>query len=109
MDAVQPDLSVKKDVNSGSRSGARLAFLLKPDDKLSITPRILYQKVDMDGWNRIDEFNILANPYTTSRPKATLGDHNQFTQFKEPFTDKFLLGDVNISSTLRAGTTFTSI
>ena len=109
MNAVQPDLSVKKDVNSGTRSGARLAFLIKPDDKLSITPRILYQKVDMDGWNRIDAFNILANPFTTTRPKVTLGDHRQFTQFKEPFTDKFFLGDVNVSYDLGGGRTFTSI
>ena len=109
IDAVQPNLSVKKDVNSGSRTGARLAFLFKPDDKLTITPRILYQKVDMDGWNRIDTFNILANPYTTTRPKVTLDDHRQFTQFKEPFTDKFTLGDVNLSYNLGGGKTLTSI
>ena len=35
---------------------------------LTITPRIVYQKVEMDGWNRIDAFNILANPFTTTRP-----------------------------------------
>jgi iron complex outermembrane receptor protein len=109
IDAVQPNFSVKKDVNSGSRTGARLAFLFKPDDNLTITPRILYQKVDMDGWNRIDAFNILANPYTTTRPPVTLGDHRQFTQIKEPFTDKFLLGDVNLSYNLGGGRTLTSI
>src|SRR5258708_28965830 len=109
IDAVQPNLSVNKDVNSGNRSGARLSFLLKPDDKLSITPRILYQKVDMDGWNRIDEFNILANPYTTSRPKVTLGDRRLFTQVNEPYTDKFFLGDLNLSYDLGGGKTLTSI
>ena len=109
IDAVQPNLSVKKDVNSGSRTGARLSFLFKPDDKLSITPRILYQKMDIDGWNRVDLFNILANPYTTTRPKVTLGDHRQFTQLKEPYTDKFLLGDVNISYNLGGGRTLTSV
>ncbi len=109
MDAVQPNLSVNKDVNDGYRAGARLSFLFKPNDKLSITPRLLYQKVDMNGWNRIDEFNILANPYTTTRPAVTLGDHRLFTQFKEPYTDKFTLGDVNVSYDLGKGTTFTSI
>jgi iron complex outermembrane receptor protein len=109
IDAVQPNLSVKKDVNSGNRTGARLAFLFKPDDKLSITPRILYQKMDIDGWNRVDLFNILANPYTTTRPKVTLGDHRQFTQFKEPYTDKFTLGDVDVSYHLGGGKTLTSI
>ena len=74
IDAVQPNLSVKKDYNNGYRAGARGSILFKPTDKLSITPRILYQKIDMKGWNRVDVFNILANPFTTSRPKVTLGD-----------------------------------
>ena len=97
IDAVQPNLSVNKDVNSGDRMGARVSFLFKPSDALSITPRLLYQEVEMEGWNRIDAFNILANPFTTSRPKVTLGGRRQFTQFEEPTTDEFLLGDVNIS------------
>src|SRR5258706_9668565 len=109
LDAIHPDLTLSEDAKSGNRSGARLSFPLKPDDKLSITPRIPYQKVDMDGWNRIDTFNILANPFTNTRPKVTLDDHRQFTQFKEPFTDKFFLGDVTISYNLGGGKTFTSI
>jgi iron complex outermembrane receptor protein len=96
IDAVQPNLSVKEDVNGGDRSGVRLALLLKPSDKLSITPRVVYQKVAMDGWNRIDAYNILANPYTTTRPAVTLGPRQQFTQLDENFTDKFWLGDLNI-------------
>jgi len=108
MDAVQPDLSVKRNINSGDRTGARVAFGFKPSDKLTITPRFLYQKVKMNGWNRIDAFNILANPYTTTRPAVTLGDRRQFTQIKEPFDDKFFLGDLNISYDL-GGKTLTSV
>jgi iron complex outermembrane receptor protein len=108
IDAVQPNLSVNKDVNHGYRAGTRLAWLWKPNDDFSITPRIVYQKVDMRGWNRIDVFNILANPYTTTRPAVTLGDRKQFTQFEEPTTDSFLLGDVNASYKV-GNTTFTSI
>ena len=109
IDAVQPNLSVNKDVNNGSRAGTRLAFLFKPNDRLSITPRILYQRVDMNGWNRIDIFNILGNPYTTTRPKVTLGDHRQYTQIQEPFLDSFALGDVNVGYNLAGGNTLTSI
>src|SRR4051812_35331222 len=47
IDAVQPSLSLKKDVNDGYRAGMRLGFLMKPTAQLSITPRILYQRVDM--------------------------------------------------------------
>jgi iron complex outermembrane receptor protein len=109
INAVQPDLSVKKDENSGYRAGTRISFLFKPNDNLSITPRFLYQKLDMSGWNRVDTFNILANPYTTTRPAVTLDDHRTFTQLKEPFTDKFALGDVNVGYNLGGGKTLTSV
>ncbi len=96
LDAVQPNLGTNHDVNGGDRTGVRAAVLMRPNDKLSITPRLLYQEVKMDGWNRADAYNILANPYTTTRPALNLGERQQFTQIEEPFTDKFLLGDLNI-------------
>jgi iron complex outermembrane receptor protein len=96
IDAVQPSLRIKSDVNSGDRAGARWAFRFQPNADLTITPRVLYQEVRMDGWNRADAYNILANPFTTTRPAVTLGSYQQFTQLKEPFTDKFGLGDLNI-------------
>ena len=36
--------------------------LHSPTRTSSITPRLLYQEVDMNGWNRIDAFNILGQP-----------------------------------------------
>ncbi|HEX6900596.1 MAG TPA: TonB-dependent receptor [Thermoanaerobaculia bacterium] len=96
IDAVQPNLSVKEDVNSGDRFGARLALKYQPNDRLTITPRVIFQKVETDGWNREDVFNILANPYTTTRPAVDLDEREQFIQFEEPFTDEFLLTDLNI-------------
>ena len=59
-------------------------------------PARLYQEVETDGWNREDAFNILANPYTTTRPAVDLDEREQFIQFEEPFTDEFLLADLNI-------------
>lgn len=96
MDAVQPDLSVKRNVNSGDRSGFRAALDISPDENLTIIPRLVYQTEKMDGWNRIDIYNILANPFTTTRPKVTLGDRQLFTQIDEPYNDKFLLGDLTL-------------
>ena len=97
MDAVQPSGSVNDDVNSGDKTGIRLAFRFEPDDRWTITPRIMYQEVDMDGWNRIDDYNILGNPYTTTRPAVNLGERQLYTQIGEPFTDEFLLVDLNIN------------
>lgn len=96
IDAVKPDFSTDRDVNGGDRFGARLAFRFQPNDRLTITPRLIYQEISMDGWNRADAFNILANPYTTSRPPVDLAEREQFIQIDEPFTDDFLLGDVVI-------------
>jgi iron complex outermembrane recepter protein len=97
IDAVQPDLSVNENVNSGDRFGVRAAVKVAPNDRFSITPRIIYQKVETDGWNRIDEYNILANPFTTTRPAVTLGGRRQFTQIDEPFTDEFVLADLGFT------------
>jgi iron complex outermembrane recepter protein len=96
IDAVQPDLSLEEDVNGGSRAGVRAAIKIAPSERLSVTPRLVYQRVGMHGWNRIDEFNILANPFTTTRPPVTLGGRRQFTQLEEEYSDDFLLGDLNV-------------
>ncbi len=109
IDAVQPNFSVKKDVNSGTRKGARLSFLFQPNKNLTITPRFLYQEVNTDGFNRVDAYNILANPYTTTRPAIKLGPLQQFTQIGEPFSDKFFLGDLKISYKFGGDTELTSI
>ncbi len=96
IDAVQPGGGVNEDVNGGSRTGVRASLMFQPTPALTITPRVLYQEIDVDGFNRIDRFNILANPFTTTRPAVTLGDLQQFTQLEERFEDEFLLADVNI-------------
>jgi iron complex outermembrane receptor protein len=94
---IRPDPGTRtEDVNTGDRTGVRAAIRIAPNDRLTITPRIVYQKVETDGWNRIDAYNIMANPYTTTRPPVALGEREQFTQIREPFTDKFVLGDLNI-------------
>ena len=54
IDAVQPDLSIRENVDSGRRTGARVALRVQPNDRFAFTPRIIYQDVAMDGWNRID-------------------------------------------------------
>ena len=94
--AVQPDLSEQDDVNDGFRSGLRASARIAPTANLTITPRIVYQRVKMNGWNRSDEFNILANPFTTTRPAVTLGERRQFTQLQEDFTDDFVVVDANV-------------
>lgn len=108
-DAIQPGGGVDKDVNTGDRTGARVAMRFAPNDHFTITPRYFYQKVTGDGWNREDLFNILANPFTTTRPQVHIGEREVFTQIEEPFTDKFQLADLNLAYTFGGGASLTSV
>jgi iron complex outermembrane receptor protein len=95
---VRPDPgSTQEDVNGGDRWGGRVAVRLAPSDRLTITPRLMYQKLELDGWNRVDAYNILANPYTTTRPAVSLGERELFQQVGEPYSDDFFLGDVTLA------------
>jgi iron complex outermembrane recepter protein len=96
IDAVQPDGTVIDDVNSGKRRGGRLALRFEPTENVAITPRIIYQDVQIDGYNRQDIWNILGNPFTTTEPPIELGEREQFTQLREQFSDQFLLGDLTM-------------
>ena len=107
-DVVRPDFTIDENVNSGERMGVRAAALFAPNENLDITPRVIFQKVETEGWNRTDAFNILANPYTTSRPAVTLGDRRLFLALEEPFSDDFVLGDLNLRYGF-GGMTLTSI
>jgi iron complex outermembrane receptor protein len=97
IDAVQPNGGLAKNVNDGEKTGARVAILFQPTDELSIIPRVIYQNIDMNGFNRQDVYNILANPYTTTRPPVVLGEDQQFTQLQEKFTDQFTLLDTTVN------------
>ena len=96
IDAIQPGGGLKKDVNDGDRSGVRFSLLIKPSEALSITPRIMYQRLETNGYPRVDIYNILANPYTTTQPAVTIGTLEQYTQQHEGLTDDFTLGDLKI-------------
>ncbi|HET7202644.1 MAG TPA: TonB-dependent receptor [Steroidobacteraceae bacterium] len=97
MDSIYPDRSKKEDVNSGERTGVRASLRFQPNDQLSVTPRIVYQKLETDGYPRIDIWNILGNPYTTTETAVEIGEREQVTQFEEGIEDDFTLGDLTIS------------
>ena len=109
IDAVQPDGSIDNDVNDGERYGGRFALRVEPTEGLAITPRMVFQQVTADGFNREDVFNILANPFTTTRPRVFLGEREQFTQLKEEFDDEFLLLDLNVEYQFGNNMTLTSV
>ena len=104
--------TVNRAINSGDRSGGRLALLIKPNDALSITPRIVFQKLETNGYPRVDIYNILANPHTTTQPAVTIGDREQYRQQPDGLTDDFTLADLKVDydtgpATLTSVTSYT--
>jgi iron complex outermembrane receptor protein len=108
IEAIQPDGHVIKGVNDGDRAGFRLSLLWRPSERLTVTPRIVYQTLDTNGFPREDAYNILANPYTTTQPPVTIGERQQYTQLREGISDDFLMTDVKLDYDF-GGATLTSI
>ena len=98
IDALRETGGVDEDINDGGRFGARVSVLWKPTENVTITPRLVYQSIDMDGFNREEKFNLFANPYTTTqgpvqRRPVQLGKRQQFLLLEEAFEDETLILD----------------
>ena len=100
IDALREGGGKKSDVNGGSVQGIRAALKIQPNDMLTITPRIIYQEIETDGFNRQEDYNLYANPFTTTRPAIQLGEREQFLQLNEEFSDETLLWDLTVSLSL---------
>lgn len=100
VDALGEGGTVNEDVNSGERIGGRLALTLQPVEGLTITPRVIYQEITADGFNRQEVFNLFANSFTTTRPAITLGEREQYLLLDEEFKDETLIADLVIGMDL---------
>jgi iron complex outermembrane recepter protein len=85
--------AIDKNVNNGSRIGGRIAVTIAPTENITITPRVIYQKIDTNGFNRQEVFNLYANPFTTTRPAVTFNEREQFLLLREGFNDKTVIAD----------------
>ncbi len=87
IDALGPNGSRDEDVNTGTRTGGRLAMLFEPTENISITPRIIYQEIEADGFNREESFNWLT-------AGMELGPREQYLLTEEAFKDETLIADL---------------
>ncbi|HJS41561.1 MAG TPA: TonB-dependent receptor, partial [Sphingomicrobium sp.] len=94
IDAVGP--AGGKDVNDGSRAGGRLSLLWEPTPDIKITPRIVYQLVDSNGFNREEFYNLFDNQFTTTGGEL-IGPRTQYLLMREEFEDETLLADLTAS------------
>lgn len=92
-------------VNGGHRVGGRLALRWEPADGFSITPRIVYQEIRANGFNRQEVYNLYANPFTNAaavngRAPVTFDEREQYLLLREGFADDTLLADLTINADL---------
>ena len=104
IDAVGP--AGGEDVNSGERYGGRLAFKLDTGEGFSITPRIVYQKIKADGFNRQEIYNLYYNEFLAS--PQTFDEREQFLLLREAFEDETFIADLVAEADLGA-VTLTSV
>lgn len=97
IDAITPSGQIQQNVNTGDKYGGRFTATWQPFDSLTITPRVIYQKLKTNGYPRGDISNLFLNPYTTTRPAGTFGPLQQFRQTPEGLTDDFFLFDNTIN------------
>ncbi len=97
IDALGENGAKDDDVNDGNRTGGRITLTWEPTDNLKITPRLVFQEIDMDGFNREEIFNIYANPYTTTRPAIDMDDREQYLLVDESFEDETLIADIVVN------------
>ena len=96
IDAHGPGGTLDQNVNDGERQGGRVALRWELTDNIVVTPRVIYQDIDVNGYNREDAWNILANPFTTTQPRVNIGEREQYRQLDEHFDDDFFLGDLTM-------------
>ena len=83
----------RKSTNDGQRIGGRMSFLLEPTPGLSLTPRIVYQDISTNGFNRQEVFNIFANEFTGD----TIREREQYLLLQEGFDDETMIIDLTAS------------
>jgi len=94
IDALGENGSRIDDVNDGERIGGRIALTWQPNDRVTITPRIIYQDISTDGFNRQEAFNLFGNPFTTTRPAIEFDEREQYLLREEGFDDETLIIDL---------------
>jgi iron complex outermembrane receptor protein len=108
IDALREGGGRDEDINDGRRTGGRIAVLFQPTPDISLTPRVVYQQVRSEGFNRQEIYNLYANRFTTTRPAVIFDEREQFLLLDERFEDDTLLADLTASIGL-GGVDLTSV
>ena len=105
IDAIGP--AGGENVNDGHRYGGRVSLLLEPADGIRITPRVIYQDVKANGFNRAERYSLYYNPLISAA--QVLPENTQYLKLREEFRDKTTLADLNVSIDLTESVQVTSV
>ncbi len=105
IDAFGP--AAGENVNGGHRAGGRIAIAFEPSPGFRITPRVLYQEIRANGFNRQEVFNLYSNRFTT--PPRIYDEREQYLLLRESFSDNTLLADLTAEIELGDDFSLTSI
>ena len=97
IDALREGGRLEEDVNDGRRTGGRIALLFQPTDDISITPRVVYQEVRADGFNRQEVYNLYANRSRRPARRSRSASASNILLLDEEFEDNTLLADLTAS------------
>ena len=95
IDAIGP--AGGKNINDGTRYGGRISLLWQPVEELKITPRIVYQKIEADGFNREERYNLYFNEFTSPGSFRGPGKRSQYLLLREKFKDETTIADLTAS------------
>ena len=99
----------RDNLNDGDRYGGRISLLFEPSPGFTIVPRVVYQKVEVDGFNRQEIFNLFSNPFATGSARRTFGEREQFLLLSEGFEDETILADLTVNVPLGEAINVTSV
>jgi outer membrane receptor protein involved in Fe transport len=105
IDAIGP--AAGENVNDGRRYGFRASLLAEPVEGMKITPRVIYQDVKANGFNRQDVYNFYISPL--ANPANVIPERTQYLKLREQFRDKTLLADLTLDFSLTDSLNFTSV
>lgn len=105
IDAIGP--AAGKNINDGRRYGGRLSLLWEPAPGIKLTPRIIYQDIRTNGFNREDSYHLYYNELIS--PFDILPERTQYLKLREEFRDKTTLADFTASIDVGSDIALTSI
>jgi iron complex outermembrane receptor protein len=105
IDAIGP--AAGENVNDGRRYGFRASIRGELAPGLVITPRLIYQDIQANGFNRQEKYNLYYN--TLISATNVFPERTQYLKLREQFRDKTILADLTMEFEPTDGIAFTSV